>query len=124
MSSTALVRAKEALAKAHDRAKRAVADHKETIEETIGTVLTVGGGGIGGYIQGSMPNKEFMGVNANLAAGVLLVSAGLFEWAGKMSGYAGDVGKGMLAYESGRRVCEAVRASQGAVKGIDPNAMG
>lgn len=91
-----------------EQKKRIAEKAGEATERTVGTAVTIGGGALGGYIDGEKPDWEIMGLNANTMVGAGVTVVGLMGWAGKQwSDMMMNLGEGMLAYEAGKRVRES-----------------
>ena len=75
-------------------------------ERTVHTAAVLGGGALGGYMHAEYGDKEYLGLEAQTAAGAVLAIVGIMELAGKQSEIVGKLGEGMLAYDFGRRVAE------------------
>lgn len=117
MASSALVKARNALATVHARFKGMSARNEERVEHVIeateGTVGAVGAGFIDeklGADEGDgIKIHKVHGVPSNLAIGVAGLAAGVMGAAGKHSGHLAGVAKGFLAaygYNVGRAVAK------------------
>ena len=103
-----------------DKAKAGISRAKEQGEQVIGAVtdaaLTVAGGvavgALRGYAGGPDGNVYLPGthVQADLAAGVLLVAAGVSGVAGKNGDKAIALGSGMLAVIAAEKTQAAIKA--------------
>ena len=99
------------LEKFKNRLKHAHEKAKEATEEVVEKVAVVGGGAAAGFISAKFPDASLAGINAGLGIGAALTLVGVFNVAGRSSNLIGDLGAGMLAYETGTRVFAAVNAS-------------
>lgn len=105
MASSALVKAKESLAKVHARFGMVRKQAEEKVGMAIDAVECVAGSVGGGFIDEKMGHDEGDGIKvyklhgfpANLAIGAAGIAAGMMGAAGKHSEHVAGVAKGFLA---------------------------
>ena len=94
---TDLERTKAALSRVREKTSK-VAD------ATAGTVATIGGGAVGGYLAANYADKTFLGLPPQTMLGAAATLVGVFGYAGKNSEIVAAFGEGTLAFDVGFRV--------------------
>lgn len=105
MASTALVKAREHLARLHQRVQSLKGRGEEAVGETVAAAVTVGGGAAGGFIDekwgiddGTGAKMAVVhGVPANLLLGLAAKGGAFMGVAGKHGRHLHDAGNGLLA---------------------------